>query len=289
MSGKLSGQVWDLDLPHAEAWVLMCLADHADHDGKNVRPRLDLIAWKTGYSKRQVQRIMKRLETQYKALIREGFWARGVIVYRIDVSRVQKKVPVHDPDFQDGQNVHSESQDGQNVHGQNVHPDEEDGQNVHSDRQNGQNDHGHFVHSMDIQMSTEPKEEKREDTPPSPPLVIQPVESTPPSPAPHLPEPTEPEEPKPKRKRGRQSSPKTPFPEQFILTGAMRQWARRNGPHVNVDHETKKFAAHWRANGEWRTDWKACWEKWILNQESWFLERHPHTSHPSDGPLEVSL
>jgi hypothetical protein len=36
MSAKQTGLVWELDLPHNEAWVLMAMADHADHDGHNV-------------------------------------------------------------------------------------------------------------------------------------------------------------------------------------------------------------------------------------------------------------
>ena len=55
------GRVWELELPHEEKWVLMALADHADHNGENVRPGVGLIAWKTDYSTRQVQRILARL------------------------------------------------------------------------------------------------------------------------------------------------------------------------------------------------------------------------------------
>ena len=61
MSGKVSGMIWDLDLPHSQAWVLLAMADHADHEGNNVFPSVDLIAWKTNYSERQVQRIVKQL------------------------------------------------------------------------------------------------------------------------------------------------------------------------------------------------------------------------------------
>lgn len=63
MSAKASGRVWDLDLPHNKRLVLLAMADHADHDGRNIYPSTDLIAWKTGYSSRQVQRVIDTLIT----------------------------------------------------------------------------------------------------------------------------------------------------------------------------------------------------------------------------------
>lgn len=61
MSAKASGRVWDLDLPHNKRLVLLAMADHADHEGQNIYPSTDLIAWKTGYSFRQVQRVIDAL------------------------------------------------------------------------------------------------------------------------------------------------------------------------------------------------------------------------------------
>jgi predicted transcriptional regulator len=61
MSGKISGQVWDLDLPHREMFVLLAITDHADHDGNNMHPSVDLVAWKTGFSRRTVIRILNKL------------------------------------------------------------------------------------------------------------------------------------------------------------------------------------------------------------------------------------
>ena len=55
------GGVWELDLDAPKKLVLLAMADHADHEGRHVRPSLPLIAWKTGYSPRQVQRIVHEL------------------------------------------------------------------------------------------------------------------------------------------------------------------------------------------------------------------------------------
>lgn len=61
MSSKIMGAVWDLKLPHSQQSILLALGDHADHTGNNVYPSLGLVAWKTGYSIRQVRRIVNKL------------------------------------------------------------------------------------------------------------------------------------------------------------------------------------------------------------------------------------
>ena len=61
MSGKVSGWVWDLDLPQNEKFVLLAYADHADHEGNNVFPSVKLVCEKTGYSRRSIQGLTKRL------------------------------------------------------------------------------------------------------------------------------------------------------------------------------------------------------------------------------------
>jgi len=73
MSGKVSGAVWDMDLPSDEMFVLLAYADHADHEGTGVRPGYDLVAWKTGYSRRSVMRIVAKLEAKgIMVLVRPG-------------------------------------------------------------------------------------------------------------------------------------------------------------------------------------------------------------------------
>ena len=55
-------KVWEHELPHPEQAVMLALADHAHDDGEGIRPALDRIAWKTGYARRNVQLILKRLK-----------------------------------------------------------------------------------------------------------------------------------------------------------------------------------------------------------------------------------
>ena len=62
MSGKVSGWAWDQELPQNLKFVLLCYADHADHDGNNIYPSADLIGKKTGYTKRTVKLLTRKLE-----------------------------------------------------------------------------------------------------------------------------------------------------------------------------------------------------------------------------------
>lgn len=68
MSAKLMGEVWELDLPQKHAWVLMSLCDHAEHDGTQVFPGNGYTAWKTGYSKATIKRVLRDLRDDYKLI-----------------------------------------------------------------------------------------------------------------------------------------------------------------------------------------------------------------------------
>jgi pyocin large subunit-like protein len=56
------GDVWALDLAKPLKFLLLALADHADHNGRNAYPGVDLLAWKTGDNRRTVQRNLRKLE-----------------------------------------------------------------------------------------------------------------------------------------------------------------------------------------------------------------------------------
>ena len=93
MSWKISGLVWELDLTHSQQSILLAMADHAEHDGSQVFPSIALIAWKTGYSKRQVKRVIGELrELGILILVKEANRYRPR-EYRIDVSAGKQKAP----------------------------------------------------------------------------------------------------------------------------------------------------------------------------------------------------
>lgn len=92
MSAKLTGQVWELDLPHAQLLVLLSLADHGKDDGSDVYPSVGKTAWKAGYSVKQVQRIMDQLiEAKILVLVEDRSESGESNKYRIDISAAPRK------------------------------------------------------------------------------------------------------------------------------------------------------------------------------------------------------
>lgn len=92
MSIKLMSQVWEREIDHPEQSVLLALADHANDDGEHVRPSMEYVAWKTGYSLRQTQRLVGALKKRKVLLVtRPGF--RAPNEYRIDLNALPFKRP----------------------------------------------------------------------------------------------------------------------------------------------------------------------------------------------------
>jgi len=90
MSVQTMAQVWGKDLPFNKSWVLMAMADHADHEGKGVFPRIGLIAWKTGYSVPSIKRIIANLRDD-GILLPYGHTKGGVVIYRIVLKHIADK------------------------------------------------------------------------------------------------------------------------------------------------------------------------------------------------------
>ena len=95
MSIKVMSQVWELQLNHNDQGVMLALADHADDDGGNCYPSVAYIAWKTGYSIRQVQRVLKQLRGQGLIIPTSSMSGgrHGTVEYQLNLSRVPKKAP----------------------------------------------------------------------------------------------------------------------------------------------------------------------------------------------------
>jgi len=94
MSIKLMAEVWTRNLPHAEQSILLALADHADDEGGSVFPSVGLVAWKTGYSTRQVQRIIRKLEVDGALTLVKTAVRYRANEYRIDLEAVAVKAPL---------------------------------------------------------------------------------------------------------------------------------------------------------------------------------------------------
>lgn len=84
MSGLVMGLVWEQSLDRPEKYVLLAYADHADQNGGNVYPSVDLIVRKTGYSERAVQHITHNLEMA-GYLVADGVGPNGTNRWKIPV------------------------------------------------------------------------------------------------------------------------------------------------------------------------------------------------------------
>ncbi len=96
MSVKAMALAWELDLKPAKKYILLAYVDHADHNGSNIYPSIGLVAWKTGYTVRQVQLVAKELVEVDKLLIPEGIYKNSVKRYRFDFEQAEKlKMPAY--------------------------------------------------------------------------------------------------------------------------------------------------------------------------------------------------
>lgn len=95
MSGKTTGKVWDLKLTPAKQIVLLALADKADQNDEHITPGIPLVSWMTGYSERQVQRIVKSLIADGLLVVTGESARHKPTSYRINVAAgIQKPLYV---------------------------------------------------------------------------------------------------------------------------------------------------------------------------------------------------
>jgi len=90
MSVRIMGQIWGLALSRAEKWILMSMADHADHEGENCHPGVGLTAWKTDYDERTVERTIAGLISA-GILSVSSTTPDGRRIYTIDLTNAPKK------------------------------------------------------------------------------------------------------------------------------------------------------------------------------------------------------
>lgn len=172
MSAKISGQIWDLDLPNNKQLVLLAMADHADHQGGNVFPSVGMIAWKTGYCERQVQRIQAELVADGLLVIVEK--KRGqTIRYRINPEAGKRKAdytPSKTADYRKSSRRKKGADDYAQGGDKMSPPAEEIRQNVTPDPR-----HPDVTSTPDIQMSpessVEPKDKEGGETVPASNIV----------------------------------------------------------------------------------------------------------------------
>jgi hypothetical protein len=92
-------QVWTRRAAGGEQMILLAMADHANDEGGDCYPSVGRIAWKTGYSIRQVQNIMAKLRARGALVIVRPGGGRGrATEYRIVLEALPEKDPFVPPE-----------------------------------------------------------------------------------------------------------------------------------------------------------------------------------------------
>jgi len=86
-------QVWEKELTHSEQSILLAMADWADDEGRRCYPSHERLAWKTGYSERQVARIIKELVGKGILVIVRPPTQHNSAHYRIRLDKAKDKPP----------------------------------------------------------------------------------------------------------------------------------------------------------------------------------------------------
>ena len=91
MSALMTGLVWELtetaDFGRPEKIILLAYADHADANGKNIYPSIELIGKKAFYEERSVQTITRKLE-KFGYLVADGVGTHGTNRWYIPLERL---------------------------------------------------------------------------------------------------------------------------------------------------------------------------------------------------------
>jgi hypothetical protein len=236
VSGKVTGAVWEMDLPRPVKYLLLALAEHANHDGEQIHPGIDLLAWKTGYAARNVQRMLRELEAMGVIVPEQGMQGgRGKVVhYAIDFDAAPK-LPVR----KRPERVKSPHTTGV----------------VKGDipAQKGETSAQERVTSPRIKGETSAQPAggliggNRTVKEPSLGTVLEPGEGDGAMP------------------RRRSATPPSPMPDGFQLTPERRRFAEERGlAGDRVEVEWQKFVAHHESRGNRLADWDAGWRKWVL-------------------------
>lgn len=90
MSVKVMGKIFDVQgLSPRDKFVLIAYADHADHEGYNIRPSIDTIARKTGYTRRTVQRATRSLN-KMGILVFMWYSKKGTNTWKVDLEKLDE-------------------------------------------------------------------------------------------------------------------------------------------------------------------------------------------------------
>ena len=110
MSIYLMSEVWKLDFPRHTQSLMLALADHASDDGSNIYPSIRYLGWKTGYSERQVQRLIQILIKDGVLRIAKPATNLHPNQYQMNLAHCRKKPPFLRGDKKSRQNWDDKSE-----------------------------------------------------------------------------------------------------------------------------------------------------------------------------------
>lgn len=252
MSVRKMAEVWELDLPQNEKFVLLAFADFADDEGR-CYPSMRRIAWKTGYHERHIKRIMVGLRDRGLLEVMRPASPTFPAIYRVMPARGTRLSPLETaggdilsfPWFEDAQTADSGDKKAPK-------PD-----TARGDKQSplGISNSGRNVtppvtnrHPGGGEMSPEgvTNETHTGDTHVTP--GVTPMSPNPP-------------DNHQRNQRGADRSSK--LPPDFGLNPEREAYARKKGIK-NPAGEMEKFRAHHKAHGSRMVDWDATWHTWCL-------------------------
>jgi len=80
------------------------------------------------------------------------------------------------------------------------------------------------------------------------------------------------------------------IPANFTADASMIRWAQDNAPNVNVKLSTQKFKSYHRSvagRAQFKTDWTAAWEAWLLSDQQRALDRPQQFKTAAEKNLEA--
>jgi hypothetical protein len=89
-------KVWEHEFDHPEQSVMLALSDHSNDEGGDMWPSVDRLAWKTGYSRRNIQLIMGRLKGSGIVVVEKESTPRQPAQLRFDWTKATPKQPFDD-------------------------------------------------------------------------------------------------------------------------------------------------------------------------------------------------
>lgn len=149
------GAVWDLDLSHPRQSVMLALADHAHDDGTHCYPGVPYIAWKTGYTERNVTRILADLEEDglIEAVAGKSGGYGNHTEYEIHIEKGDKKTPFQPKSLRKRVTSQTKTLTTQTQKGDNS-----DGNPDNSAEKGDKRDNGLYIHPRAVEPSRNHKE-----------------------------------------------------------------------------------------------------------------------------------